>query len=298
MQVRHHLKKLIDSPQLILSSQARPQEATLDGNKTWNRPDAIEAIQHLISQDRLPKLEALFRAFLTGALSAWERFSSEFNDDGIIAALTEAEKEAAWMPATNDANEGVLGSLRVFYRRNPNATLRLFNSLRRYKFNNTEEFIETVLTSEEDQKFLRVRARAEDRMGLERKRRREVTEEKDQERTAKKLKYDLQMQRKKAREARIRSTPLLLNTSAIKKMSIAQMRLQLAKFRKIYKNDVPAEKLMSRRAEKLGVLLALAQRYKEEHHSSSGDVIENAAEDEGEDEGEGDEEWEENEIAN
>ncbi|OCB91758.1 hypothetical protein A7U60_g986 [Sanghuangporus baumii] len=219
-QVKHHLQTLLDSPQIILSSQAQPEEATLDGNKTWNRPDAIEAIQNLITEGRLLKLEALFRAFLMGALSTWEQFSSEFSDDSIISALIKEEKELAWIPTTNDANERALGSYRVH---------------------------------------------AEDTKRLDRKRWHEVTAERDQEQVAKKIKCDLQMQKKMEREVRIESASLELDSLNAEQMTLPEIKLQLAKFRKIYRNDIPADKTMSKKAKKQAVLLVLIDRYNSKH---------------------------------
>ena len=49
-------------------------------------------------------------AFLKGASSTWDRFTSEFVPGGMIDEATDLEKDLAWMPATNDLNEGALGS--------------------------------------------------------------------------------------------------------------------------------------------------------------------------------------------
>jgi hypothetical protein len=40
-------------------------------------------------------------------------FTSEFAPGGLIDEATAEERELAWMPATNDENEGALGSFRV-----------------------------------------------------------------------------------------------------------------------------------------------------------------------------------------
>ncbi|OCB90417.1 hypothetical protein A7U60_g2336 [Sanghuangporus baumii] len=239
--VQSHIKRLIKAPQTILSAHSRPQEAILDGNKSWNRHDTIEAIQELITKGRLPKLEQLFVAFLKGALSTWERFSSEFNEDGIIAALTEEEKELAWMPATNDANEGALGSFRVFHRGRPNGSVELFNALFRYRRNRTEEFIEQKLTSEWDQKFLRRQAQIEDAEGTDRKRRREIEDEREADYTAKRQKCEIRKKRREETDARIDAVELQLDRDAIEEMTIAQMKDQLAKLRKM-RSDVPIPK--------------------------------------------------------
>ena len=44
----------------------------------------------------------------------WKRFISEFAPGGLIDEATAEEKELAWMPPTNDINEGAVGSFCVF----------------------------------------------------------------------------------------------------------------------------------------------------------------------------------------
>ncbi|KAJ7877232.1 hypothetical protein B0H14DRAFT_3784454 [Mycena olivaceomarginata] len=46
----------------------------------------------------------------------WIRFSSEFAPGGLIDQSSATEKQLAWMPSTNDANEGALGAYRVAIR--------------------------------------------------------------------------------------------------------------------------------------------------------------------------------------
>ena len=71
--------------------------------------------------------------FFSNALKTWRRFTTEFTPDGIIDGATDYEKELAWVPATNDANESILGVLRQFMRCHPNASLALFNAQKREK---------------------------------------------------------------------------------------------------------------------------------------------------------------------
>ncbi|KAL5528602.1 hypothetical protein ACEPAF_7738 [Sanghuangporus sanghuang] len=233
--VQDHIRKLINSPQIVLSCD-NPQSAILNGNEYWNRPDTIKAIQILITDGRLPHLEGLFKAFLSGSLAVWKRFSSEFSEDGMIVELTEQEKDLAWMPTTNDANEGALGSYREFARKNPNGTVQLFNALFRYRRNNTENFIQKVLTGEEEQKFLRKRQREDDVQRPDRKRRKEVVDERRCEAATKKQKYELSESRRKEREERVRRTEVELDCNVIEQMTVARLDQQLAKFKSLYKD--------------------------------------------------------------
>ena len=65
-------------------------------------------------QAGLPHLKAMFIAFVRGALQTFQQFTSKFDDGGMIADLTEEEAELAFMPTTNDANEGMLGTWCIF----------------------------------------------------------------------------------------------------------------------------------------------------------------------------------------
>jgi len=53
-----------------------------------------------------PHICGLLTAFFKGAEETWKQFTSEFTPGGLIDQSTAEEKEPAWMPATNDINEG------------------------------------------------------------------------------------------------------------------------------------------------------------------------------------------------
>lgn len=235
----------------------------MGGNESWNRPETIKAIQRHTTLDRLPKLEDLFRAFLKGALDTWERFSSEFINGGLIAALTEADKDLAWMPATNDVNEGVLGSVRVFSRANPHGFLGLFNARFRYRRNNTEDFIKTYLSGDELQAFLRKEARKEDEMGLDRKRRREIAEQHETEAKAKKQKRDEWEARVRKREDKLRGLTIEFDRDRVQQTTVPELKNQLDKLRKLKNNalEIPANKDLAKKEDRKVALLSALDRY-------------------------------------
>lgn len=102
----------------------------------------------------LPHFRELLIAFLMGARETWKRFTSEFAPGGLIDEATAEEKELAWMPATNDVNEGALGSFRVLMRRQPQLTLLGHNALAMYFRNDTEAFMAEKFTEKEDYQYL------------------------------------------------------------------------------------------------------------------------------------------------
>src|SRR6266446_9018538 len=86
----------------------------------------------------LPYFRELLVAFFTGAAETWARFISEFAPGGLIDEATIEEKDLAWMPTTNDVNEGALGQFCVMIRHQPQLTLPGHNAIAMYFCNDTE----------------------------------------------------------------------------------------------------------------------------------------------------------------
>jgi len=111
-QLKMHLECLIANPDLLL-------DTTTHGNKghlmrgIWHEPLVFEALKKEQERGFLPHLRKMLIEFCCGALNKWANFTSEFVSDGTIAPLTPAERKDAFMPTTNDANEGMLGTWRV-----------------------------------------------------------------------------------------------------------------------------------------------------------------------------------------
>lgn len=134
-----HIQLLIDTPELILAPNANPSKAVFnpDGRVevNWHRPDAVAATRKLVPS--MPHVRAVFVAFLKRALITWKRFSAEFVADGVIASSSTAQKDAAWMPSTNDANEGALGVYRIENRVYSVESMHMCNARLMHKRNNT-----------------------------------------------------------------------------------------------------------------------------------------------------------------
>ena len=105
------MQKIIANPDILIENELDLSEsyktATLNGEE-WQNPGVMEKIFDLIPT--LPHLHDLLIAFFKGAAETWKRFTSEFAPGGLINEATAEEKELAFMPATNDENEGLLGS--------------------------------------------------------------------------------------------------------------------------------------------------------------------------------------------
>src|SRR5438552_2413052 len=164
-EVKKHIQKIIDDPDILLGDGASYQQGALHGKK-WHRPDAFEAVHRLAPQ--LPHLRALLIAFFKGALITFERFTSEFAPGSPIDLASATEKELAWMPPTNDVNEGALGSYRLYIRKKPTTTIQQYNALAMFNFNGTEEWMEKNFTAE-DHQWLRGEGRNADTNHTEKK---------------------------------------------------------------------------------------------------------------------------------
>jgi hypothetical protein len=154
--VQNHMQRIIGDPKFLLGRNASYEMGSLDG-KDWNSPEIFNSIQMMSPE--LPHLEPLLVSFFKGASKTWKRFTSEFAPGGLIDEATVEERELAWMPATNDVNEGALGSFRVLLRRQPQLTQQGYNALSMFFRNDTEAFMKAKFTEKEDHSFLRSEAR-------------------------------------------------------------------------------------------------------------------------------------------
>src|SRR6266540_6089857 len=91
----------------------------------------------------------------------------------------DSERELAWMPATNDENEGALGSFRCLMHSQPQLTLLSHNALAIFFQNNTQVFMAAKFTEAADYQYLCKLAR--DANGDEQKRRKELVEFRDKQ---------------------------------------------------------------------------------------------------------------------
>ncbi|KIJ31792.1 hypothetical protein M422DRAFT_266547 [Sphaerobolus stellatus SS14] len=129
------------SQALCLASDAKFEAATMNG-RPWVRPEVMYAIWRLAPA--LPHLEELTIGFFAGALVTWRRFTTEYAPDDPISKISPDLRALAWMPTTNDVNEGALGSRRVIKRSIPKATELTLNAQQRYQWNKTGRFIRTL----------------------------------------------------------------------------------------------------------------------------------------------------------
>ncbi|KAJ7588295.1 hypothetical protein C8J56DRAFT_890101 [Mycena floridula] len=96
--------------------------------------------------DEDPK--AYVEATLDGGLCA------EYALGGIIDGTSQDEEDLTWMPCTNDVNEGILGSYRVYMWLCSSMSLHQWNVIQMYNRNKTESFVERMF-EEKDHQFMK-----------------------------------------------------------------------------------------------------------------------------------------------
>jgi hypothetical protein len=170
--VYEHMQRIIGDPDFLVGNSVTWESGSMDG-QMWQAPKTIDAVQQLAPA--LPHLRPLLVAFFKGASVTWKRFTSEFAPGGLIDEATMEERELAWMPPTNDVNEGALGSFRVLMRRQPHLTALQYNARAMFAHNDTQAFMERKFQPE-DHKYIRRLARKDEARGLEQARKKAIVE--------------------------------------------------------------------------------------------------------------------------
>ena len=224
--VYRHMQRIIGDPDFLIGANASFEMGSLDGKK-WNNPEVVNVVLQMIPE--LPHFKELLVAFFIGAAETWKRFISEFAPGGLIDEATVEEKKLAWMPATNDINEGALGSFRVLMQKQPQLTLLGHNALAMYFNNDTEKFIASKFTEKEDFKFLHqlgCESQAE-----EKNRKKEHVQYQEECRAEKLAKKAKRIQKSDESKARIKGIQLILDKEKIPLLKGQVLKDQL----KVYK---------------------------------------------------------------
>lgn len=169
--VQAHLRQLIADPDLLIGPDASHVSGDLLGEES-DEPAAFLVVHELLAT--MPHIRGALVAFCEGALETWTRFSREFAPNGPIAGLTSSMRARAYMPATNDWNEGEVGSWRVQSRHKPNLTLDQHNARRVMKQNGTGTYIASL--EPVDRKWLRGAHREHNAEGIAQDGRRQIAD--------------------------------------------------------------------------------------------------------------------------
>ncbi|KAJ6483549.1 hypothetical protein C8R47DRAFT_1048987 [Mycena vitilis] len=244
--VRKHIEHIIENPDLVISADISYLTASLDGQE-WQDPAAVEAVIKLMPT--LPHLKDIVVAFFRGALATWIR-----------------ERQLAWMPPTNDANEGALGQLRVILRNHPTLTLHQFNAAVMFNQNNTQDFMDAVFEMPDHLYIMRL-ARAEDASGIEKKRKSELAEFRIRLSTMRKEK-EIAKRQKEIEDLRILVKVKLVSTVAKiyaagreANLTVKMLHQQLDAFRLRGVPDIKSNSTYPRKADKQAALECALKKF-------------------------------------
>ncbi|EUC58491.1 hypothetical protein RSOL_260260 [Rhizoctonia solani AG-3 Rhs1AP] len=257
--VKQHCRAIIKEPDLLLGSDASYQTGSLDGSQ-WDRPDVVYTIQWLASQ--LPDLRLVVIAFFSGALSTWERFTSEFDsDDSVIARATPKQRESAWVPPTNDISEGSLGQCRQMLRIAPTMTDEQRNARVMLRRNDTFNWAKHTL-SDNDQYFIKHEARALDSSGMNKKVRMELNSAFEDRAAANRERKEKVLARKSANKKRLDEVNLLENVTyeEMQHMRVIELDLQIDKLRESGDPYIRPKTMIGNKAAKIRELLSCFER--------------------------------------
>lgn len=264
-QVQRHLEAIVANPSLVLGAGALGVSGTLDGS-AWDEPEVFAVLRR--HELKLPYLTDLFVAFCHGALQTWVRFTEEFSAGGQLSNLTPEQSQRAFMPPTNDANEGALGTWRVWTRRFPRLTLHRFNALNTNRSNKTEAYMDQNFTAEQHT-WARAEARRIDSSKKEEARKAQLVAAAIHEAEKNQATQKRREEKQKQDEEKLANIQLVLCEETILKMKVSELNDQLKVHRQLAKDQRSFSSISKLKvAEKRKVVVALALRYMQEQLSS------------------------------
>ncbi|KAJ7125932.1 hypothetical protein C8R44DRAFT_874342 [Mycena epipterygia] len=200
----------------------------------------LPSIRQLIRE--LPNVFLVISNMFSGSETGWIQFTPEFQVGGTFDCLTPKQRAILFIPSTNDANEGMLGSYRVHMRYHSNSTAHSFSNQTRTERNNTEAFIKKFC-DDAVLKWVMREVRKDGASGT-RARFRKAWANLQREKAQKALKRRSKTaSRKKATELRLAATNLEFDIAKIESMSSPLLKDQLHVYRYILKDDILLKKL-------------------------------------------------------
>jgi hypothetical protein len=141
----------------------------------------------------------------------------------LIDEATMYERDRAWLPPTNDHNEGLLGEYRVAMRRQPQLTLLQFNAVSMFHRNETSAFMETMFLPE-DYQYIHKLAGNSDELRLERDRKQERIQIAKEKIDLKVVRSEKRKQKKTERANRVAEVQLVMEKDVVTKMKGQELK--------------------------------------------------------------------------
>ncbi|KAF9528451.1 hypothetical protein CPB83DRAFT_766593 [Crepidotus variabilis] len=218
-------ESIAENPNQLLQepSSTNFSMVTLDG-RPWMDPSAVMAIRILASE--LPELKSAISAIFSAAAKGWRQFTQEFISGGPFDLLTPEQRSELFIPATNDVNEGALGSWRVSRRSNPNITAAGFSNKTRYERNNTDRFI-AKLCDDADHCYVRQEVRRIGASGENTRLQENLLEAQRKRAEANRLKKSEAARKKREELERLSQVGLIMDHDIIMRMTVVQLKDQI-----------------------------------------------------------------------
>jgi hypothetical protein len=171
----------------------------------------------------LPHLKPVLVAFFKGAAETWKRFTSEFAPGGLIDEATQEEKDLAWVPPTNDEEEGALGAFRVLMRRQPQLSELQYNAQAMFHQNDTWAFMQKMFHPD-DYEFVRRVAREADSKGLEKKRKKDHFQYQQAKNNKKRARREMRRKNAAKKASRIAAVKVIEKEEEVDNLQGQQLR--------------------------------------------------------------------------
>ncbi|KAF8804951.1 hypothetical protein BYT27DRAFT_7105812, partial [Phlegmacium glaucopus] len=253
--IESFLVRIIEDPTFLVDEHVSHTVGTFDGTP-WHSQEVIDKINKLAPD--FPHLKPALVAFCTGALVTWKRFTSEFAPGGLIDEATQEERDLAWMPSTNDINEGALGSFRVLMRRQPQLTLLQYNAQTMFFQNNTGAFMNEMF-SDTTHQYIRAVSRERD---TSKKERLEEIAQHTEEKIAKKVAAKTKRTERAVQVAdRISKVALIFKEDEIDKLKGEKLKDHFQAFKKAGAPNLGTINSKSKVAEKREAIKAAIRSY-------------------------------------
>jgi hypothetical protein len=266
-QLKVHIRKLIANTDLLLTPDASARDAAFLG-APWG---CLEVMQHIWdSPDTYPNLDVLLVEFLEGALETWDRFISEFAEDGGIVGLTTLQLGRAFALSTNCICEGDLAQTKEALVKAPTVTDHQRKAAAMGKFNKTDEWTAENGTPEFFE-WSREQARIEDASGKAARVRTEMVQAQNEKAAEGAAKEAQSIARKAAFVQKLTDTPWTAR-SELHTLRDSDLGNLIDKWRQVDK-QVPAKSKL-KRLEKIGEIEAAMDRKADAQAATSGEDVE------------------------
>lgn len=265
------LDAVMANPKVWTGNNVKHEMAVL-GRGEWDKWECrvMKTIQDYATT--LPDLDRAIAVFVRGCkLTFTERSSNEFAGD--IDCLTDIEWKDHFFASTNDRNEGGLGTWCSAQRLRPAETIHKFNLSFTASQNNTEEFMQCKLNTDEDDQYLRKTAQYLDKSGLQKKAKEDQIKADTEKAAANRQKETQQQQHRENQGAVIAETAnhLVLSDDGIDKLTVMDLNKQLdfhrEEERKYVKTggeltkQVPLKTHMGKKLERVAALKKAVSQY-------------------------------------